>query len=170
MKKLRISQHKTGILLLLVAMFLCSASGCKSAQIPASPEITEATQESEAPTESTREVYTDEITGTYSAVYENVTITITADSDTGYYLTYSDGHHTLQDIPIAYFNVNTPTEKMLMFWLDDYYPEHGGYVEFCWSQSELSYNSLIEGLEDTYGYYGEIKKVETTDTKNASAE
>ena len=105
--------------------------------------------------------YEDEITGTYLAVYQDVRITITAESDSEYSLTYTASGVKLENIPLAYFNKNTSTEKSLMFLIDDYYPEYSGYVEVNWSKNGLfpySYNSLIEGLDDTDGYYSTLTK------------
>lgn len=105
--------------------------------------------------------YEDEITGTYLAKYEDVQITIDADNSSEYFLTYTASGVTLEKIPLAYFNSNTSTEKMLMFIIDDYYPQYGGYVEVCWMKGSLfpySYNAMIEDLDDTDGYYSDLAK------------
>jgi len=49
----------------------------------------------------------------------------------------------------------------LMFVIDDYYPQYSGYVEVCWMKNSLfpySYNALIDGLDDTDGYYSDLTK------------
>lgn len=105
--------------------------------------------------------YEDEITGTYLAKYEDVEIIIEAENSSEYYLTYIASGVTLERIPLAYFNSNTSTEKWLMFVIDDYYPEYGGYVEICWTKNSMfpySYNAMIEGLDDTDGYYSDLTK------------
>lgn len=105
--------------------------------------------------------YEDEITGTYLAKYEDVQIEIASDNGSEYFLTYTASGVTLEKIPLAYFNSNTSTEKLLMFIIDDYYPQYGGYVEVCWMENSLfpySYNALIDGLDDTDGYYSDLTK------------
>lgn len=105
--------------------------------------------------------YEDEITGTYIADYEDIRITITAESDSEYYLTYMASGITLENIPLAYFSSNTAEEKWLMFYLDEYYPEYVGYVEFCWSGDSrfpYSMNAMIDRLEDTNGEYTSLTK------------
>lgn len=105
--------------------------------------------------------YEDEITGTYLAEYEDVQIQIDSDDGISYYLTYTASGVTLEKIPLAYFNSNTSTEKLLMFIIDDYYPQYSGYVEVCWMKDSLfpySYNALINGIDDTDGYYSDLTK------------
>lgn len=104
----------------------------------------------------------DPLPGTYYANYENVKITISY-IDYEHYLTYTDltSGITLYNIPLSYCNAYTATEKMLMFQIDSYYPEYSGYVEFCLfigARAEYSYNALIDGLEDTDGYYSSLTK------------
>ncbi len=103
------------------------------------------------------------IAGTYLARFENVKIVIKEDPKAEYLLTYTDTASgiTLNDIPLAYYDHNTPNEKWLMFFIDDYYPQYSGYVEFCWQKNEITpyfYNSLIDGLADTDGYYSDLIK------------
>lgn len=105
--------------------------------------------------------YEDEITGTYLAEYEDVKISIDAENDSEYFLTYTASGITLEKIPLAYFNANTSTEKILMFSIDECYPQYSGYVEIYWttdSISPYSYNAHIDGLEDTEGYYSTLIK------------
>lgn len=61
---------------------------------------------------------------------------------------------------VLYYNQDTPTEKMIMFSIDEYYPQYSGYVEFCVGGSmAYSYNALIDGLDDSYGYYQILEKI-----------
>lgn len=102
----------------------------------------------------------DIVSGEYYDSTENIGIKITTDANGEYLLSYSASGVTLNNIPLRYYNQNTPTDKMLMFDLGTYYPEYNGYVEFCVTNSSgYSYNSLIDGLGDSYGYYFSIEKI-----------
>lgn len=105
--------------------------------------------------------YEDELTGTYLSNDGNVGITITADSDSEYYLTYTASGVTLENIPQAYFTRNTATQKGIMFDIDAYYPEYAGHVEFCWAEDGLytyTYNALIDGLDGSSGDFFPLKE------------
>lgn len=102
----------------------------------------------------------DIVSGEYYDSTENIGIKITTDANGEYLLSYSASGVTLNNIPLRYYNQNTPTDKMLMFDLGTYYPGYNGYVEFCVTNSSgYSYNSLIDGLGDSYGYYFSIEKI-----------
>lgn len=106
--------------------------------------------------------YEDELTGSYLAEYEAVKIIITATNNSDYHLTYITSEVTLENIPLAYFNINTDTDKRLMFDVDACYPEYNGYIEVIWSKNGLfqyAYNAMIEGLTDTEADYSPLKKV-----------
>mgnify|MGYP006967128573 CR=1 FL=1 len=101
--------------------------------------------------------------GTFTAEYENVKIIITYINNAGYCLTYMDltSGITLRDMAVSYYNSDTPTDKSLMFVIEDYYPEYSGYVEFIFTGGHThaySYNALIEGLTDSGGYYSTLTK------------
>ena len=103
------------------------------------------------------------IFGTFYSDFENVKIEVTRHDYFDFCLTYTDltSGITLENIPLAYYNMDEEYEKMLMFVVDDSYPEHSGYVELCWSGGMIdcfSYNALIEGLEDSGGFYSTMTK------------
>ena len=107
--------------------------------------------------------YEDEITGDYISDYTDVKITITATNSSDYRLTYTASGVTLENIPLAYFNENTSTRKMIMFDVDAMYPDYSGYIEFVWGSESIfgpySFNALIDGLAGTEGDYYPLKKV-----------
>ena len=98
--------------------------------------------------------YEDQYTGHYTAKYDDIDIVITASSSTEYYLTYSASGITLKDIPISHTNENS-----LMFFSDDYYPEHAGYIEICFDDViGYSFNAEVAGMDGTGGYYDPLVK------------
>lgn len=110
-------------------------------------------------THNTTNTSGDIIVGEYVDPYYNVKIVMSKESDGEYRLTYSASGVTLSNLPVLYYNQDTPTEKMIMFSIDEYYPQYSGYVEFCVGGSmAYSYNALIDGLDDSYGYYQILEK------------
>ena len=102
--------------------------------------------------------------GIYIAEFEHVQITLTHHDYVDYILTYTDltSGITLERIPMAYYSANSDTEIAMMFFMEESYPKHSGYVEICWSESGLfpySYNAIIDGLEGTGGDYSPLSKV-----------
>lgn len=108
------------------------------------------------------EKYEDELTGMYITDYGNITITITADRNSEYYLTYAASGVTLKNIPMAYFECNTTSEKEIMFDVGAYYPEYVGNVSFRWNRDgiyQYTFNASIEGLEGSEGVYFPLTEV-----------
>lgn len=108
--------------------------------------------------------YEDEFTGTYLDEYEDIEITVTSENGTVYYLTYSASGITLSGIPHTSLCKTGSTGKSLTFYLDDYYPQHSGYVEICWDPDSVSlydYSARVEGLDDTDGYFFTLIKANT---------
>lgn len=102
----------------------------------------------------------DIVSGEYYDSTQNVGIKITTDANGEYLLSYSASGVSLNNIPLRFYNKNTPTDKMLMFDLGTYYPGYNGYVEFVVTgSSRYSYNSLIDGLADSYGDYFPLEKI-----------
>ena len=102
--------------------------------------------------------------GTYQAEFENIQITLAHHDYVDYILTYRDltSGTVLERIPLTYYNANSDTEISMMFLTEDSYPEHGGYVEICWTEGGIflySYNALIEGLTGTGGDYAPLEKI-----------
>ena len=96
--------------------------------------------------------------------YEDVSLLIWKIDDSTYSLSYSDmvGGNGVYDIPSARVDHREDGAVSIMFWIDDYDPEHKGYVEIMINTSDpvftYSYNSLIDGVEDTGGYYAPLTK------------
>ena len=102
----------------------------------------------------------DIVSGEYYDSTQNVGIKITTDANGEYLLSYSASGVALNNIPLRFYHQNTPTDEMLMVDLGTYYPGYSGYVEFVVTGSSwYSYNSLIDGLDDSYGDYFSIEKI-----------
>lgn len=102
----------------------------------------------------------DIVSGEYYDSTQNVGIKIATDANGEYLLSYSASGVSLNNIPLRFYNQNTPTDKMLLFDLGTYYPGYNGYVEFVVTDSSwYSYNSLIDGLTDSYGDYFPLEKI-----------
>lgn len=106
--------------------------------------------------------YSDEITGDYMVDGTDIRISITATSSTDYLLTYSTPEITLENIPLAYFSYNSPTDRRPVFIVSTTYPVHSGAIHVMWDNSSLfpyAVNADIEGVEGTNGDYYSMTKL-----------
>ena len=110
-----------------------------------------------------QKTHNDDIVGTYYANYENVRITIEYNDTTDYVMTYEDlsAGIKISRIGLSYYSQQDTYNTGLFFDLSESGGKYKGYVEFCMSigaRAEYNYNALIEGVEDTGGYYSPLSK------------
>lgn len=110
-----------------------------------------------------QKTHNDDIAGTYYADYENVRITIEYNDATDYVMTYEDlsAGIKISRVGLSYYSQKDTYNTWLYFDLSEGGGKYKGYVEFCVSigaRAEYNYNALIEGVEDTDGYYSPLSK------------